>query len=58
MKSRIGFWLIGSGLVLLVGLGFAFGIPKLVQFWEQPLGPELGFEGTLPEAAAYTPSAF
>jgi LCP family protein required for cell wall assembly len=56
MKSRIGFWLIGSGLVLLVGLGFAFGIPKLVQFWEQPLGPELGFEGTLPEAAAYTPT--
>jgi LCP family protein required for cell wall assembly len=56
MKNRIGLLLIGSGVVFLVVLGFVFVIPSFQKFWEQPLGPELGFEGTLAEAAAYTPT--
>lgn len=56
MKSRIGFWLIGSGLVLMVGLGIVLVLPSIKQFWQDPLGPELGFEGTQPAAAAYTPT--
>lgn len=56
MKNRIGLWLIGAGLILLVGFGFALAVPSVNQFWQKPLGPELGFEGTLPVAAAYTPT--
>lgn len=41
---------------MLVGFGFIFAVPRLRQFWQSPLGPELSFEGTLPAAPAYTPT--
>ena len=57
MKNRLGLLLIGIGLVLLLGFCAAAGIPWLQDFWQQPLGPELGFEGTLLEPQAFTPTA-
>jgi LCP family protein required for cell wall assembly len=57
MKNRLGLLLIGIGLVLLLGFCTAVGLPWFQSVWQQPLGPELGFEGTLPEMGGFTPTA-
>ncbi|MEN8241079.1 MAG: LCP family protein [Chloroflexota bacterium] len=56
MKNRLGLLLISVGLILLLGFCLAAGLPRLQEFWDQPLGPQLGFEGTLAEPEAFTPT--
>lgn len=45
MKKRIGLWLIIFGAVMLLFFGIII-LPKMVDFWNTPLGPSLGFEET------------
>lgn len=44
MKSRTGFWMVVLGSLLLVIVAVFFILPRLQEFWQAPLGPELGFD--------------
>lgn len=55
-NSRLGKWLIGAGLVLLVGFGLFVLLPSVAAFWQTPLGPELAIEEPTQPMAAYTPT--
>jgi LCP family protein required for cell wall assembly len=55
-KNRLGLWLIGVGLLLLAGFGLAVSLPKLKDFWQQPLGPELAMNEPTQSMAAFTPT--
>jgi LCP family protein required for cell wall assembly len=44
-RNHTGLWMIGFGVIMLAFLLIAM-IPRLVEFWRTPLGPELGFEST------------
>lgn len=45
-KSRTGLWLILSGTVLIVLILGGLAFTRLREFWQQPLGPSLGYENT------------
>ena len=44
-RARTGLWLIGFGGIMLVMLLIMI-IPSIIDFWQTPLGPGLGFEST------------
>jgi LCP family protein required for cell wall assembly len=46
MKKRTGLWFIIFGMVMLVFILAVGIVPSLKNFWQRPLGPGLGFEGT------------
>ena len=57
MKNRPGLWLIIVGSCMLVVVTLMIAVPRLQAFWQQPLGPSLGFEDTpTPDPLAVLPT--
>ncbi len=43
-RKKSGLWFVFGGMALLIGMLSLMVLPKLQEFWNQPLGPGLGFE--------------